>query len=437
MKKTIKRITPNEGQAEALALMKKFKKNKTVSEFCLDGRGGTGKTTLIKELFMKSDKKLPDDFYVSGNVIGITVSHKARLVLAEHLPNCITYAAAVNMTIEFDPWGEMVFVPKNNEFKQSKLYKYKYIVFDESSMVSDEMHTILNFSCAPGSKTIFLGDHHQLPPIKTRNGDYDPDADSKVFDIPDKYTLTQKMRQDDGDHIAELCDTTCDHIDGDRALGWMSDLKQKYSDGKGYSFSTEEKVLKSFVKNFTDGVNCRITSYRNKRVDYLNYHIRRQLFAERASHPYVIGELLVGNDIYNPNNDPEPIYFNGEDMVVENVEEQLVDEIWCHQLWICGKKSPVYVIMDKDQSKYNARLAHLKHKALRSREWHEYMQYKCQFANISYGYAITLYKVQGTTLYGNYMDISDVYGVKPLSNKRKLQSMYVGFSRPTTFLALF
>lgn len=437
MKKISKRITPNEGQVEALALMNKFKKSKTTSEFCLDGVGGTGKTTLIKELFIKANKKIPDDFYVASNVIGVTVSHKARLVLSEHLPNCITYAAAVNMTIEFDAWGEMVFVPKNSEFKQSKLYKYKYIVFDEASMVSEEMRTILNFSCHPGSKTIYLGDHHQLPPIKPRNGNYDPDADSLVFSLPDKYTLTQKMRQNDGDHIAELCDITCEHIDGDQYLGWMSDIKQKYSDNKGYSFSTEEKVLKSFVNNFTDGVNCRITSYRNKRVDYLNYHIRRRLFDIRATQPYVIGELLVGNDIYNPNNDPEPIYFNGEDLVVENIGEQIVDDIWCHQLWIVGKKSPVYVIMDKDQIKYNARLSQLKNKALRKKEWHEYMQFKCQFANLSYGYAITLYKVQGTTLYGNYMDISDVYGVKPLSNKRKLQSMYVGFSRPTNFLALF
>ena len=49
----IKRITPNAGQQEALDTMKKFLKNKSVHEFCLDGVAGTGKTTVIKELFLK------------------------------------------------------------------------------------------------------------------------------------------------------------------------------------------------------------------------------------------------------------------------------------------------------------------------------------------------------------------------------------------------
>jgi len=155
--KKVKRIIPNAGQAEFIALAKKFNKDKTKKEFCLDGSGGTGKTTIIKELFLKEDKKNPKIFHVSNSVIGVTVSHKARIILNEQLPNCITYAAAVNMSIEFDAWGEMVFVPKNGEFKQSKLYGYKYIVFDEASMVSDEMREILQMSCSPNAKIIYLG----------------------------------------------------------------------------------------------------------------------------------------------------------------------------------------------------------------------------------------------------------------------------------------
>ena len=43
------------------------------------------------------------------------------------------------------------------------------------------------------------------------------------------------------------------------------------------------------------------------------------------------------------------------------------------------------------------------------------------------------YKIQGTTLYGAYVDVSDIMSINVLSNKRKLQSFYVGISRPTNF----
>lgn len=438
-KQYIKRITPNEGQTEALKLMKKFNKCKTSKEFCLDGSGGTGKTTIIKELFIKAEKNNPENYYVQKSVIGVTVSHKARMVLNNSLPNCITYAAAVNMSIEFDPWGEMIFVPKGNEFKLSKLYNYKYIVFDEASMVSEEMRQVLHMSCAPGSKIIYLGDHCQLPPIKPKNGNYDPNMDSSVFDLADKYTLTQKMRQTEGDHIATLCDTIREHIDGDQDLSWIPNLKRQFDPqaNKGYSFSNDQAVVKSFVKNYKDGVDCRITAYRNKRIDQLNFWIRRDLFGPKSSETYTIGDLVVGNDLYNPGNDNEPIFFNGEDMIVKSIGESYVNDICCYELWMEDKTRPVFVVKEEDMPKYNKEIARLKAEAKRTNSWFEYMGFKSAYASINYGYAVSLYKIQGTTLTGAYVDLSDIMGVKPLSDKRKLQSFYVGCSRPTNFLAMF
>lgn len=433
----IKRINPNEGQAEALSLMKKFIKDKKVHEFCLNGVGGTGKTTVIKELFLKEDKS--KQLYIPRSVIGVTVSHKARLVLQEHIPNSITYAAAVNMTIDYDQWGEMIFVPKSGDFRNSKIYGYKYIIFDEASMVSDEMRTILNNSCSAGAKIIYLGDNHQLPPIKPRSGGYLPDKDSSVFDLPDNYTLTEKMRQNEGDYIAHLCDVTCEHIDGDNSLSFIKDIRQEY-DGrskKGVSLTTEEKVIKSFVKNFKDGANVRITAYRNARINYLNDIIRKEIFGADAEHEFTVGELIVGNDQYAPVDLDFPVYFNGEDMIVERVEEEYVEDIGCWRLWCKNKDKPIYVVKDDNFHQYNAKIAALKADALSTKFWGDYMAFKKLYANVSYGYAVSLYKIQGTTLRGVYVDVHDILGVKPLTDKRKLQSIYVGFSRPTHFLGIF
>lgn len=439
-KKKVERVTPNKGQEEALLQMKKFIKSKSKDiEFCLDGSGGTGKTTIIKELFIKQNKKKKDEFYVATNVVGIAVSHKARLVLSEHLPNSITYASAVNMTVEFDRWGEMIFVPKTGIYQQNKIAKYRYIVFDEASMVSDDMRAILLRCIGEKAKIIYMGDHCQLPPIKPSSGEYNPDKDSSVFDLKDHYTLTEKMRQNEDDHIAKLCDITREHIDGDKDLLWIPQIKPLYDSKKkkGYSFTNEENVIRSFVRNFKDGVDCRIMAYRNARVDHLNARVRHAIFGDKASEKYLPGDLIVGNEQYAPDQQNNPIFFNGEDMIIQNVYDAVVEDLYCYEIWAEGKDKPLYVVKDESMRDYYGKIAMLKADALATKYWSEYIIFRSTFANISHGYAITLYKIQGTTLYGAYVDVSDIMSINVLSNKRKLQSFYVGISRPTNFLAMF
>ena len=77
------------------------------------------------------------------------------------------------MTVEFDRWGEMIFVPKTGIYQQNKIAKYRYIVFDEASMVSDDMRAILLRCVNEKAKIIYMGDHCQLPPIKPSAGEYD------------------------------------------------------------------------------------------------------------------------------------------------------------------------------------------------------------------------------------------------------------------------
>lgn len=437
MKEYITRVTPNKGQAEFLEQGKKFLKDKTAKEFCLNGPGGTGKTTIIKELLCKDDKKNKGHFYIPQTVIGVTVAHKARIVLEKQIKNSITYASAVNLMIDFDPWGEMIFVPKKGEFKQSKLYAYNTIVFDEASMIGEEMRIILQQSCNPKAKFLYLGDDSQLPPIKPKSGHYDPNADSPVFSLPWQYTLTEKMRQDDDDIIARLGDTARLHIKGDQDLNWITELHTEYDTAarKGFSRTNETAVIRSYVQNFKEGVDSRIVAYRNKRVDHLNYEIRKMLYPQTYEQQFVPGDLLVGNDQYSPEDDV--IFYNGEDLLVESVDKKKVLEVDCYCLWCKGKKKPVYVPSEDGVDLYNDRIAFLKRVALQTHYWRDYMEFRSQFASVSYGHALTLYKVQGSTMHGVYVDVSDIFGVKPLTNKRKLQSFYVGVSRPTHFAALF
>ena len=111
-KKKRKDIVLNEEQEEAKSLIQDFLKSEN-TDFCLSGRAGTGKSTLMFDIF-KRKKPKSEEYYVPKTIIGITVTHQARINLMQHIPNCTTYAAAANLEMIIDPNGEIYFVERQN-----------------------------------------------------------------------------------------------------------------------------------------------------------------------------------------------------------------------------------------------------------------------------------------------------------------------------------
>ncbi len=432
-------VTLNWQQEEAIILLKEFLKDDTKFEFTIKGKGGTGKSYLIRELF-KRKKQQKDEWYVPNTVIGVCVTHMARLNLMQSIPNTTTYASAANLTMMYDPMGNVYFMEKYSNHAFSELKTYKYVVVDECSMFDENMMKNIRKCCDSKAKIIYLGDQNQLPPIEAKG-----DHDSPTFDIPDQYELTIKMRQDDDDHIALLGDEVCEHIKGDNDLSFLNDLKQQFDveKKKGYSITTIANVIPSYVSNFNKGLDVRITSYRNKRIEQLNTMIRTFLWDDLSSEKYVPGEYIVMNDQYSPNRDI--LAYCGQSFRVQSLYIETIEFVECFMLvvpkWNRRPKSKETVTLqvptDKGYVVYKRHLEKLKASAVITKEWYEYSAFKGQFANISYGYAMNNYKIQGSTLKGCYVDLSDILDVKPISNKRKLQAFYVGCSRPTDFLAIF
>ena len=432
-------VTLNVQQEEALVKLQEFLKDDTKKEFTLMGSGGVGKTFLIKELF-KRKKPNKDEWYVPSNVIGLAVTHMARLNLMKSIPNTTTYASAANLTMMYDPMGNVYFVEKYSNHNFSELKTYKYVVVDECSMFDDTMRKTIIKCCDSNTKIIWMGDSAQLPPIEAKG-----DHDSPTFDIPDRFELTIKMRQDDDDHIAILGDTVREHIFGDNDLSFLNELKQQWDADKckGYSITTIANVITSYIKNFNDGNDVRITSYRNKRIEQLNTMIRTFLWDDKSSEKYVPGEYIVMNDQYSPNR--ELLAYCGQSFRVQSIYIEMVEFVECFMLvvpkWNRKKGSKETVTLqvptDKGYVAYKRHLEKLKATAIKTKEWFEYSQFKGQFANISYGYAMNNYKIQGSTIKGCYVDLSDILDVKPISDKRKLQAFYVGISRATHFVAIF
>lgn len=419
--KKVPKITPNKDQEQALKELNKFKTSNK-EEFTLSGVGGTGKTTIIRELFRTKN----DD--IKHSVLGMTISHKARINLSKSIPNSTTIASGMALKMEYDEFGDPYFIFDPRKMHLAPVKKAKAIVIDEASMIDEELRNYILNNKSLKTKIYYLGDHHQLKPIKSKNGCISP-----VFDIPG-YELTQKVRQDPDDYIAELCDEIAYKIDTDCSLSFLKNIKTKFNKEtkKGYSVSSYEKSLKSFISNFNDGKNVRFTAYRKKVISEINMDIRKKLF--NTNDMFVVGELLIADSAYERNG--ETIFFNGEDLIVKNIEEVKSNGLLCYSLDI-GKEYPALVVKPESYRKYYEKINELKAWAIKEKNWKFFYDFKDNFSFVSYGYAVNNYKIQGTTLDGCYVNAGDPLSLGVLCNKEKLQAIYVGCSRPKNFLAIY
>lgn len=406
-------------------------------EFVLSGAGGTGKTTVIYDVF-KEERHGRE--VVSNDVIGVAVSHMARLNLQRSIPNTITYASATNQIMQFDEHGDVFFRPTNSKNPKdfSPLRGYGCVVFDECSMVSMGMQKLILDLVSFGTKIIWVGDRAQLPPIDQSGMALN--EDSSTFGVFDRFDLSTKVRQQDGEAIARLGDEVRSHIFGDQSLSFLSGLGTDFDMAaqKGYGVGDIDSVVKSFVHNFNNGLDLRITSFRNARVGYINNMVRRRLWGQGSQDVYVEGEFIVSNSQYAPNGDV--LAYNGQTFIVKSLDFSTIEGVYCALLHVDvdGDDEVLAVPFGGGLSEHRKKLTELRNEALRSGgKWGRYKNFKERFADVSYAYCVTNYKVQGSTMKACYVDLSDIMSVSALTDKRKLQAFYVGVTRPTDFLGIF
>lgn len=189
-------FVPNDSQQGALEAMKHWYDYERDYKpyFTLSGAAGTGKTSLILYFFQMMGFGMND--FICAAYVG-----KAVTVLASKgLPAKTIHSLIYRRTIvyEKDEKGDLIYdedgKPKEKlQFilKDQLDHPYKIIAIDEASMVDTNLEAdLLSF----GIPIIFIGDHHQLPPIF---------GSSAVMMNPD-YILTQIMRQEKDNPIIYL-----------------------------------------------------------------------------------------------------------------------------------------------------------------------------------------------------------------------------------------
>lgn len=419
--------------------------------FLLTGKPGVGKTTITKIVLkqhIEADRN--SQSYHSINVAGITLSHQAKNVLGQHIPNVYTFAKAFGMKEVYDEWsGKKSFT--YDQYSSPDIVGKRNIpvfVFDEVSQLTEEMLGIILENVPIFSKIIFIGDKAQLPPIDPDNK-LGPDEDSPIFkwDIPEscKHELTERVRQAEGNPILELSDIIREEIFGSQNIRRIiEEIKiPKMKNGVGYHFVHYEDLLGHIEKK--DILETRVLAYRNKAIQLHNPLIRNHLL-HNPEDGLISGDIVTMTDNYYHFTDagevkPSYVLFNSETFRLDKVFKSVMNRKvggttyrWdVYRCTIQGKDAKEQFITPTESGMHAFQAAltevsqRCKSKSLR---WPEHFwpmkQSVCEF---SYGYASSIYKAQGSTYDTIYCDINDILTTGPLTPKRKLQALYTAITR--------
>lgn len=271
----------------ALSVLKKFL-DSPKKIFLLDGKAGTGKTTIISRLFRESDQ-------LDKKIVLSAPTNKAVSVLQKFMENdfknidfkTIHKLCKIKRKITND--GNMVFnFNESPEDEKKSIYHYDVIVVDEASMISMEIFMMLtNLSKKIKGKIIFVGDTCQLPPIN--------EPFSKVFDPNfnydiESFTLNRIERYKN--NILKLSDRVIDSIKNGTQIT-LKGLK----DTSLIVYKNNNEWLDTYIKNLN--IENIILAFTNSRCNEINYYIRSN-YHPKCNKEYVAGEIIVFNSFYVP-----------------------------------------------------------------------------------------------------------------------------------------
>lgn len=413
--------------------------------FLLTGKPGVGKTTMTKTCLKEYIYNDIETQAKGGNIhlAGITLSHQAKNVLGEHIPNVFTFASAYGLKEHYNEDGSRTF--EYNKYQEDTPVgecAIPVFVHDEVSQYTPEMLRIVLEKTPIFSKIIFIGDKAQLPPIDPEKK-MKPDEDSPVFELslPDecKHELTERVRQAKGNPILELSDIIREEIFGSQNIKRILEAiaVPKINKEQGYSF-VPYSGLNEHLKDKNQLETC-VIAFRNKTVNHFNINIRNFLL-DNPSDDVIEGDIICMSDNYYHKQGNDIMYvLHNSDMfrigkvftkVLRHSTNKKTYKIDVYVGNILGEKKQIIVPTPSGRIALEKALKEIADKCkIGQAKWETFWDFKKIFCSCTYGYAITAYKAQGSTYRSVYVDINDILMTKPLTAKRKLQTIYTAITR--------
>ncbi len=437
----------NECQTKAFKELMDFLiyEQKDVNGYVLKGYAGTGKTFLISRVISTYNALFP------GHKIIVTApTNKAVAVLEENrIPtyydnyeddtsiNYMTIHRMLGIKEVVDNDGEVSFISTTN----FDSIDAKIIIVDEVSMLNDQLFYMLKDL---HRKVIYMGDPLQIPPVNM--------LDSIPLLYPAKHglkvlELNQIMRQRGDNPLLDKSIELRKNIDKKYPVGKISKLN---NDLEGIVYIPKDKVVEYVGRilnryflcdEYKDNMNhMKIIAWTNAMVTYYNKLVRKILFKD-SNAKFNVGERVTANDRllthdFNPN------CYTSEEMTIQSVVVDELDFKTKHfsldrlRYYIMvarnnyGHIKTLKVIYDDDKEKYKKCLKNIKNICKERSDkdlWREYYDLASASDDITYCYAITCHRSQGST-YNNVLVIeSDIDNNDNIIERNRIK--YTAYTR--------
>lgn len=409
----------NSGQSAAVEAMLAFVQGDHDDDFfLLEGAAGTGKTFCVKALINR----------LKGRLVFTAPTNKATKVLRESVtapgykPDCRTIYSLLGLKLEATGEIKELVSPED----PLDLTTFVAVVVDEASMVSSTlMKYIRDTARNQQVRFIFMGDRHQLPPVK--------EVKSQVWAIGRRAELTKVMRHDN--QILALCTSLraqMSHPAPNFKLVSANDTDEGvWAFGQGPWL---ERIMEYAQAGwFSKPGMAKVIAWRNVTVDRLNGIIRNAIFDDAASARWLPGDRLV---MTAPAKDweGEAVASTDDEGEVEQVHvayHPVYGEFKCYALTVTfddNEQGTVWVLHEDSELAFNREVERRAAEARADKKlWGKFWNFKDSFHSARYAYALTAHRSQGSTYQIVFVDYRDI-----LLNRTRheaFQCLYVAFSR--------
>jgi exodeoxyribonuclease-5 len=453
IEKINKQIELSQDQTNALNSIKEwlYRDIKQPSDcfFKLLGGAGTGKTTLIANVISDLQGQFKFKTCISAP------THKAKKVIVDKtgFKTSETVQALLGLKPDIDIENFDVNNPIFNAISQKKLASYRLLIIDESSMINNDLYSILCEDANRfGTKILFIGDTLQLPPVNEK-------LSQSLISPVNGYELTEIIRQKNTNPLLEILGILRDDIVNNTInyIQYLKDNPTNINEIEGYKvlsgaeFGQELIAAYKSMEYQKDRNYLRYISWTNKSIQDANRYIRKH--SVDSTNPLVIGELLLGYKTIT-DNDNDLILLNSEDYIVDKIEEG-VDGLEIKVLYVTIKglddntfKKTIKIVSPNfdNYMKYLAERDDLLFtaKQKKGKFWRYYFDFRGSYVllenllskdgktlldkkDIDYGYGVTIHKSQGSTYNTIFVDAKNINLNRDETDKKKL--LYVALSR--------
>lgn len=456
-------ITYNKEQQSAIVNAVSFLKTNTdpTQYYVIEGKAGTGKTTIAKEILKEFED---EQIYVAA------VSHKAKGVIKS------SFGDDTRGKKFFSIAGLLGMKGINDNDTQTTKFQVglkvplldnppALLVIDETSMITEDvLKKIINInsSLSRPFQMLFLGDIGQIQPIRDEQSEfYRTHKDllnkkSDIFNSKHKSKLITRVRQGEANPILPYADYFWENSQKENPeLNPTQHIvrNNQITDKGSLLFSNSEgEVLNSVIKAVKNAVekgltnHVKIVTYHVNEKTELNQKIHEALFGKDSD--YSKGDMLILNSPYDLP-DVNATMENSSEIQIKSIQDEDTDEFGVHTLYLetngtaytrTGneqKDCVIQVVSRNDIGLYNQKLQELAsyakrqtNRALKKQAWSDFWEYKGRYADVDFGYAITAHKSQGSTYDIVVVDEKDIMGTTATSNQEKSELIYTALTRP-------